>query len=672
MGDTRTLKVVIAGDAKGARHALGQVDSGLDRTSGKASILSKGMGGLGRGIAGLAGAAAIGLGAAALGLGAFVAGGIQTLKRVETLNKATETVIKSTGGAARISTKQIVDLAESIEELTGLEMESVEEGANMLLTFTDIQNRAGKGNDIFTQATKILTDMSVALGTDMKSQAIQLGKALNNPIKGVAALSKVGVTFTKQQKEQIKTMVEAGDVAGAQKVILKELNKEFGGQAAAFGQTTAGKIEKAKNALGNFQEALAGAFMPLLGKLAEKAIPFFKKLTDAWPEIEAKIKGFVSRVWPVVSKVFGFLFKLFQGKGTTPAITGYFTKIQGKVKELAAVLIPIVKKIVKVFREQLVPMFIDLWDKAQPVITDIGDAVSELYDFLVALFTRLSQVIGPLWDKYGSTIIATIKQFVGGIFSILSGAFQIIKGIFKFFTGLLTGDWGKAWQGIKDILSGAWEIIKGIFNVIVSTFRVQWEAIKSGAIVAWNLLWARIVEITTGLASWLRAKFNGIVAFFRGIPGRMKNIFFGAFDGLKGAFQSAVNWLIGKWNNLSFTIPSFNGDWNGPLPGGDFSVGGWTIGTPDIPYLAAGGLVKARPGGRLAVLGDGGEDEAVIPLSKLRGVSRGDYSGPVAVYVTVNVRGSVMAEKDLVKSVATGVRDEIARIGKRNGGSTGL
>jgi phage-related minor tail protein len=65
-----------------------------------------------------------------------------------------------------------------------------------------------------------MTDMSVALGTDASGSAIQLGKALNDPIKGVAALQKVGVSFTESQKEQIKTLVETGDTLGAQKIIL--------------------------------------------------------------------------------------------------------------------------------------------------------------------------------------------------------------------------------------------------------------------------------------------------------------------------------------------------------------------------------------------------------------------------------------------------------------------
>ena len=78
--------------------------------------------------------------------------------------------------------------------------------------------------------------MSPVLGTDASGSAIQLGKALNDPIKGITALTRVGVTFTEQQKDQITTLVESGKTIDAQKIILGELQKEFGGSAEA--QTT--------------------------------------------------------------------------------------------------------------------------------------------------------------------------------------------------------------------------------------------------------------------------------------------------------------------------------------------------------------------------------------------------------------------------------------------------
>ena len=128
---------------------------------------------------------------------------------------------------------QVGDLVTAISNKAGYDDEAIQSGANLLLTFTNIRNEAGKGNDIFNQSTRILTDMSTAMGTEPKQAAIQLGKALNDPIKGISALSRVGVTFTDGQKKTIKSLVDGGKTMQAQKIILKELNSEFGGSAAA-------------------------------------------------------------------------------------------------------------------------------------------------------------------------------------------------------------------------------------------------------------------------------------------------------------------------------------------------------------------------------------------------------------------------------------------------------
>lgn len=245
----RTVKVRFTGDATDVSRAAETAEQKMERLKGKVGDLAH--------TASLASAAVL------VGIGAFVAQGAQSLIEIERLNAQTTQAIKSTQ-AAWTDTKHLTDYAEQIEKTTGIERESVQEGQNLLLTFTNIQNQVGEGNDVFDQATSILVDMATAMGTDVKSSAIQLGKALNDPIKGITALTKVGVTFTEQQRKQIEAMVEVGDIAGAQKVILAELNREFGGSAAAFGETTAGQLAKLKNEFGDVQEQLATSFAPAL------------------------------------------------------------------------------------------------------------------------------------------------------------------------------------------------------------------------------------------------------------------------------------------------------------------------------------------------------------------------------------------------------------------------
>ena len=140
--------------------------------------------------------------------------------------------------------------------------------ARTLLTFKGIRNEVGKGNKIFDQATGIMADMSVALGQDTTTSAMQLGKALNDPIKGMTALRRVGVTFTEAQEKQIK-LQESGDTMGAQKIILRELRDEFGGSAKAAGETFGGQINILRERFNNWAGDMVGKAIPMLKRLFE-------------------------------------------------------------------------------------------------------------------------------------------------------------------------------------------------------------------------------------------------------------------------------------------------------------------------------------------------------------------------------------------------------------------
>lgn len=208
-------------------------------------------------------AGAIGAAFAAAAVVNFFKGAIAEAQEAAKVTKLTEAVIRSTGGAAKVTADQIGDLAGRLSDLSGVDDEVIQSAGNVLLTFTNVKDELGNGNDVFSQATAAALDLSAALGQDMQSSAVQLGKALNDPIKGVTALQRVGVSFTESQREQIKAMVEAGNVMGAQKLILAELAKEFGGAAAA----AASPADKARVAWGNLQEDLGNKLLPTLNEI---------------------------------------------------------------------------------------------------------------------------------------------------------------------------------------------------------------------------------------------------------------------------------------------------------------------------------------------------------------------------------------------------------------------
>lgn len=171
--------------------------------------------------------------------------------------------LKSTGSAAGLSRDQLIDLSAEMQNLTTYGDEAVLSMETLLLTFTNIRG------PVFRDATKVVLDMSVALGQDLKSSATQVGKALNDPILGITALSKVGVNFTAEQKDLIKSLVDTGQTAAAQTVILQELQKEYGGAAEAAGNTLGGALSQLKNAAGDLLEGDGGNLTETTGSIKD-------------------------------------------------------------------------------------------------------------------------------------------------------------------------------------------------------------------------------------------------------------------------------------------------------------------------------------------------------------------------------------------------------------------
>lgn len=169
--------------------------------------------------------------------------------------------ITSTGMAAGRSIDQLNAHAKALQGITTYGDEAIGSAQALLLTFTNI-----KGGT-FDAATKAVLNMSTAMGQDLKSSAMQLGKALNDPIGGIAALSRVGVQFTDDQKAMIESMAEAGNTAGAQAVILKELETQMGGAAEAARNTLPGALAALKEAWGDAFELADDKSSALTGSI---------------------------------------------------------------------------------------------------------------------------------------------------------------------------------------------------------------------------------------------------------------------------------------------------------------------------------------------------------------------------------------------------------------------
>jgi len=177
-----------------------------------------------------------------------------------------EARLKSTKNAVGISSKGLQDMAASLQQVTTFGDEAIIEMQSLLLTFTKV------GEETFPQATEAILNMSTAMGQDLKTSAIQVGKALNDPVAGIAAMSRSGIQFTDVQKDMIKELTKSGDLLGAQTIILKELETQFGGAARAAKDTLGGALQSLSNAFGDVQEQLGASgtgFIPFIKQLEE-------------------------------------------------------------------------------------------------------------------------------------------------------------------------------------------------------------------------------------------------------------------------------------------------------------------------------------------------------------------------------------------------------------------
>lgn len=188
-----------------------------------------------------------------------------------------------------------------------------------------------------------------------------------------------------------------------------------------------------------------------------------------------------------------------------------------------------------------------------------------------------------------------------------------------------------AWKGIQIAISAvvnwfkntAWPIIQRVIGFVVAYYRTMWTVFST-------------------VVGWILEKGRGLVDWFSKLPERIGSAVSGLWDGIKDSFRNALNWIIRAWNSFQLQFPSFDFDWNGPLPGGEVTVGGWTVDTPNIPTLAAGGIVRRRRGGILANIGEGRYDEAIVPLDG-RGLGGG-------LTINLHVRG-VSTERDIATAL---------------------
>lgn len=249
--------------ARPASRALQAIDGAAGQVRGSLEGLTGRLGPLGGALSRL-GPAGLAAGAAIAGLGLILTRGVQEAAEADRSYRRLEAVLRATGHASGLTAREIAGFAEEMERSTLASAESVQDAASVLATFRSVSG------ETFTRAIRLAQDLSTVFGQDLRSSATQLGKALEEPIQGISALRRVGVSFTASQRELIESLVQTGQTAEAQKVILDALEQQVGGASVAEAGGLTSAANRLSDAWGNLLKAIGHT--PAISGLAEGAL----------------------------------------------------------------------------------------------------------------------------------------------------------------------------------------------------------------------------------------------------------------------------------------------------------------------------------------------------------------------------------------------------------------
>lgn len=524
---------------------------------------------------------ALALAAVGAGVVAFGVSSVKAFEDSQNTMAQTNAVLKSTGEAAGITAKAVTDLATALEKQTKFADEDVQKVENLLLTFTSI------GKDIFPQATKTVLDMATALGEDTTSASIQLGKALQDPILGVTALRRVGVNFNSAQQDVIANLVNTGRSAEAQKMILAELNKEFGGSAVAAGDTFAGALAKMKNQLNNVQEAIGGliakAALPLINTfldwfngvggvdgVMQKLADTFDRLKPHIPIIAAAILGILVPAFVAAAIAAGeFLLTLAPWAVLGIAVYEVAKKMNISWGDVADAL-----KRVKVWADDVViglRLIKDTITGGDPTLKAGEDRFAGIARGLISIreaVINTVQWLERLWQTFvNATPVVVFVQFIQQVF----------------------------WPALQAIAAAVWQnLLPALLQLWDALVRL-WNALNPALMDALKII-AAIIGIALLLAIWaILAVLNILIQVFAGVVSAISNVI--------NWVANLIGWfgnLVGTFWNVVSTIASIL--WNLPKAFGDVVGMLWQI------AKGIGGLILQGLGNLGGLLYNAGKD----------------------------------------------------------------
>ena len=380
----RKLSLLILGNAKSAVKSLGETGAAAQDLGSKISAFGK------KAAVGFAAASA---GAAAVGFAATkLVQGAEFAKQADDRLAAVAKSMNLFGAETAVVTDRLQKLADAQEFELGVTAETIKATQAKLMTFKNIGQEADVVGGAFDRATTAAIDLSAAGFGAAETNAVQLGKALQDPIKGITALARSGVTFTDQEKEKIATLVRSGEMLAAQDTLLKAIETQVGGTAAA----TATSTFKISAAFGHVSDEIGTLLLPAFEGFANfmvgTVVPLASEFSAAFQS-----GGFAGGVQFVSTKLQELLTIVVS------KVKEMFPKVVAAIGELATAFVawvaPMIPKVIAAL-QSLVPKIATWLLKTRAFITN------KLIEWGDAFFAWVTPIIPKLLAKLGEVVLS--------------------------------------------------------------------------------------------------------------------------------------------------------------------------------------------------------------------------------------------------------------------------
>lgn len=326
-----------------------------------------------------------------------------------------EQAVRQTGAAAGFTAAELGAMASALQDATRFGDEAILDGVTaQLLTFGNVQG------EVFDRAQESILDLTTVLNGDLKGTAIMVGKALNDPIAGISALAEAGITFTEQQKEVVKGLAETGRVAEAQRLILDEIAKYYGGQARAAAEAGIGPLIQMQNAWGDLKETVGG----VVAAIMPPVVDMFQTLTAGFQGLpEPMQRGIV--VFVGMTAALGAL-AVAAGVATLALapLSLPFIAIGAAIAGVTALVIafwPEIQKVGAVAQEVFLRIKITVGEALQSTLESVVAWANGTVASFQGAYDAIKAVWGMLPAALGDMIYAAANSVIGGVEAMING-----------------------------------------------------------------------------------------------------------------------------------------------------------------------------------------------------------------------------------------------------------